>query len=37
MVNLEEEKEEVGEEDEVGKESMLKLFFMETQEDDKSS
>lgn len=37
MVNLEEENEEEGEEDEVGKESMLKLFFMETHEDDKSS
>lgn len=37
MINLEEENEEVGEEDEVGKESMLKLFFMETHEDDKSS
>lgn len=37
MVNLEEENEEVGEEDEVGKESMLKLFFMDTQEEDKSS
>lgn len=37
MFNLEEEKEEEGEDEEVGKQSMLKLFFMVTQEEDKSS
>lgn len=38
MDNLEEEKEEEGEDEEVGnKESILKLFFMETQEEDKSN